>query len=185
MTIATDTALQLRARLNDRPKRTIQTIYGNGLDSAFELGALAGGLVSAQGQPTAFVSVTTAWSATAATFTYYPAIVTFSGVISANTGILCVFNHAVFSDAEIDWITANANADGINGMTIEGINWLMADYSRRASWAGGGVSYNDGATLNNLKTWRDTLRSALTVEQGPLGGFESWAEQQQNYGAST
>ena len=187
MPIATNTAEQLRWRVNDKPRRSVQTLYGDGYSSAFELGALPGGLVSAQGaggQPTAFVQAgTTAWSATGATFTYYPPLVTLSGVVSAGTAVQCVFYHAVFSEADVDYITGNFG--DLNGMTLEVLNVLMIDYSKRVAWAGGGVSYNESTVYANLKSMRDIIFSAMTVEQGPQGGFESWAEEQQNNPAST
>lgn len=189
MPIATDSAFQLRFRVNDKPRRTIQTLYGDGLSSAFELGALPGGLVSAQGaggQPTAFIQVgspASAWSATGCAFTFSPALVTLSGVVSAGTAVMCVFNHAVFSEAEIDYVTANFG--DLNGMALEIINALMADYSKRVAWAGGGVSYNESTTFRNLKDWRDSIYDNSTVETGPQGGFESWADEQQNQPGST
>ncbi len=76
MPIASNTAEQLRLRIADTPRRQVFNIFGDGLSSAFELGALPGGIVSGQGaggQPSAFVAVGagggTAWSATGATFT--------------------------------------------------------------------------------------------------------------------
>ena len=185
MPIASNSAEQLRLRVNDKPRRTIQTLYGDGLSSAFELGALPGGLVSAQGaggQPTAFIPVGagggTAYSATGCTFTYSPPLVTFSGVISAGSAVQCVFNHAVFSEAEVDYITGNFG--DLNGMTLEVISMLMADYSKRVAWAGGGVSYNESTVFNNLKAWHDNIYEGMTTQTGPQGGFESWSDEQQN-----
>lgn len=186
MPIATNTAQQLRLRVSDVPRRQIFTVYGDGLSSAFELGTLPGGIVSAQGaggQPTAFVAVGagggTAWSATGCAFTYFPGIVTFSGVPSAGSAVQAVFWHAVFSESDIDYITGNYG--DLNGMTLEVINALMMDASKRVAWAGGGVSYNESTVFNHLKDMRDTIFSAMTVQQGPQGGFESWADAQQDY----
>lgn len=189
MPIQTDTAIQLRYRINDKPRRTVQTLYGDGYSSAFEVGALPGGLVSAQGaggQPSAFVQVgspATAWSATGCTFTYSPALVTFSGVPSAGTALQCVFYHAVFSEAEIDYITGNFA--GINGMHLEILNSLMMDASKRVAWAGGGVNYNEATVFQSLEKMRGIIFSAMTVEQGPQGGFESWADAQQEQPGSS
>ena len=190
MPIGTDTAIQLRLRIADRPRRNVFTLYGDGLSSAFELGALPGGIVTgggAAGQPSAFIAVGaspgTAYSATGATFTYAPGLVTFSGVPSAGTAIQTVFWHAVFSDAEIDYITGNYG--DLNGMTLEVINALMMDATKRVAWAGGGVSYNESTVFKSLKDMRDTIYTAMTVETGPQGGFESWADSQMEYPGST
>ncbi len=96
---------------------------------------------------------------------------------SAGTALQTIFYHAVFSEAQIDYITGNFG--DINGMHLEIINALMMDATKRVAWAGGGVSYNESTVFRNLKDMRDTLFSAMTIQQGPLGGVESWAEQQQ------
>src|SRR5438105_15935090 len=99
MPLATNSAQQLRLRCNDKARRQVTTLYGDGTASAFELGTLPGGIVTgggAGGSPSAFVLASMA--TTGATFNYPDGLVTFSGVISANTGVQCVYYHAVFSD---------------------------------------------------------------------------------------
>ena len=170
--------------MNDKPRRSVQTIYGDGFSSAFELGALPGGLVSAQGaggQPSAFIQVgspATVWSATGGSFTYYPGILTLSGVPSAGTAVQCVFHHAVFSEAEIDYITAQYG--DLNSQHLEVVRTLMMDATKRVAWMGGGVNYNESTVFPALEKMQAILWSAMTVQQGPQGGFESWAEEQQN-----
>lgn len=183
MPLATDSAQQLRFRINDRARRQEYDFVGDGTASVFQLNALPGGIVTGQGAaagPSAYVSLGgTAWSATGCSWDYPNATVAFSGVISANTAIHTLFYHGTFGIDEIDFITANYGA-GTEGV-IAAVEVLMADASKRASWAGGGVSYNEAQTFNNLKAMRDTLWKKLADESGPQGGFESWASNQEDY----
>ena len=183
MPLATDSAAQLRWRINDRARRQEYTFYGDGTASAFQLNTLPGGVVTGQGAahgPSAFVPLGgTAWSATGASWDYGNAVVTFSGVISANTAINTIFYHATFSEEEINFVTAQFGA-GVAG-ALECVETLMMDASKRASWAGGGVSYNEAQTFANLKQMCDTLWTKQVDESGPQGGFESWADNQADY----
>lgn len=184
MTLATDSAHQLRFRVNDLAKRQEYQFFGDGTAATFQLNTMPGGIVTGQGAahgPSAYVPIgSTAWSATGCTFDYRNATVAFSGVISANSAILTTFYHGTFGIDEIDFITANYGA-GSEGV-IAAVEVLMADASKRASWAGGGVSYNEAQTFNNLKAMRDTLWKKLAEESGPQGGFESWADNQADFG---
>ena len=183
MALATDSAHQLRFRINDLAKRQEYQFVGDGTAATFQLNALPGGIVTGQGAaggPSAFVPLGgTAWSATGCTFDLRNATVAFSGVVSANSAILTTFYHGTFGIDEIDFITANYGAGA--GGVVAAIDILMADASKRASWAGGGVSYNESQTMNNLKIWRDAQRAVLTDEAGPQGGFESWSDNQADY----
>lgn len=175
--------MQLRLRINDKPRRRVSTLLGDGTATTYELGTQPGGIVTGGGAgygPSAYVPLgNTAWTATGATFTYSDGTVAFSAPISANTAFQAVWYDAAFSDAEIDYVTANYGS--LNQQHMEVCNMLMMDAYKRAAWAGGGVNYDDSKTFANLAQTRGILFTALTLEQGPQGGFESWSDSQENY----
>lgn len=184
MPLATNSAQQLRLRVNDKPRRRVVTLLGDGTASAYEVQSNVGGIVTgagvpAAGVPSAYIPVGgTAWSATGATFNFNDGVVAFGGPISANSAFQCVYYDAVFNDEEIDYFTGNYG--DLTHAHLEVVNTLLMDAYKRAAWAGGGVNYNDSKTLDNLMKVRDNLWAQITSEQGPQGGFESWAEEQQN-----
>lgn len=187
MPLASDAAQQLRMRINDQPKRRVATLLGDGTAATYELGAQVGGIVTAGGAgygPSAYVPQGgTAWSATGAAFGYSDGTVQFSGVISANSAFQVVWYDAVFSDEEVSYLTG-LYPGNVERQHFEAVNTLMMDAYKRAAWGGGGVTYDDSKTFANLAQTRAILFSAMTVEQGPAGGFESWSDAQQDYVSS-
>ncbi len=182
--MALNTADQLRFFMNDRPRYMDETRYGDGTANQFQVSGvpLVSGATALGGfQPSAFVPLGgTAWSATGASFNYQHGVVSFSGVVSANSAWRVQYTYAVFSDQELDLVTGLYG--DLNAMRLALVDNLMADAYKRARWGSfGGASYDDSKTLDNLMKMRSAIRAAMTEEQGPLGGIESWDANQQDY----
>lgn len=178
--MALSSALQLRARLSDRHRRTAQYVYGDGTATAFFLSGfpipsgagsatvrlvLAGGVLSATGG--------TAWH-------FGDGILAFGTALSANSGALTEYVHSIFSDEEIDTITA-LQAGDLNAQTLEGLRWLWADYAKRVKWdmaQGPSVDPTEAAKrLEKMIQYYEDL-----ADRHAEGGLESWAEYEQTTG---
>lgn len=185
--MALNTADQLRFYANDKPRLLVETRYGDGTGSGFQLSGvpIVSGATSFGGfQPSAFVPIGagggTAWSATGATFNYPLGMVSFANAISANSAYQVSYTYATFGDQDIDFVT------GVYGdmyaMRLALIDNLMSDSFKRARWAAGrGAYYDDSTTMANLMLMRKAIIEERTTEQGPLGDIISWDEQQANY----
>lgn len=172
--MALSTANHVRLRIQDIPARIDVTYAGDGTAQSFTLPHR--NLSSAS----AFVPLNgTAWTATGATFDP-TGVVSFSGVISAQSAFRAVYVHSTFSDDEIDQFLAVGG--NVNGASQEAVLSLMFDGLKRARWAApDGSSYDDTAALRTLKDLYDTLRQELEDDAISGGGVESWSLEQGNY----
>lgn len=173
------TAQQVRVRIQDPWRRGSEVRYGDGLASSFQLaqGAPHSTLVSA----TASI-VVTGWSATGCTFDLSLGYVTFSGIPSANTAVRFDYQWAVFGDEEIGYFTA-AGGGTVRGAALEAVRTLRFNASKRARWAApDGTQYDDTAAMRALKELEDDLQTEVVrYSEGPEGGYESWAVEQENW----
>lgn len=176
MTSPLTTAQQVRLRIQDRARRAEEVRYGDGLESAFKLAQ--GAPFSTVHSATAFVRTPTAWSATGAAFDAEQGLVTFSGVVSANTAWKATYLWSVFSDDEIGHFTAVGGS--VPGAALEAVRALMFDSLKRAKWAApDGTEYDDTAAMKQLLEMEDRLKEE--TRESPEGGIESWSEQQAWY----
>ena len=173
------TADQVRLRISDRWRWAEEVRMGDGSASGFKL---------AQGAPfshliTASAHVITAggtWSATGATIDPSLGLVTFSGVISAQSAWRASYHWAVFSDDEIGQFTAVGG--NVAGAALEAVRTLMFDSLRRSKWAApDGTEYDDTAAQRQLLEMEKRLVEEVTRADGAVGGIESWSEQQGYY----
>jgi len=165
------TAQQVRLKIQDRWRRKNEMQYGDGTASSFQLteGAPYSTLISA----TASVP-NTGWSATGCTFDNDAGYVAFSGIISANSAVRFDYLWAVFSDDEIGNFTAIGGT--VNGAALQAVDSLLFDASRRARWAApDGSQYDDTQAARLLLDLRDRISAQVVEDNGPQGGFESWA----------
>lgn len=167
-------AQQVRLRISDRWRFAEEMRYGDGLASGFKL---------AQGAPFSTISAASAyvvnagWSATGATIDTDLGLVTFSGVISANSAWRAAYQWAVFSDAEIGHFTAIGGT--LAGAALEAVRSLLFDSLRRAKWAApDGTEYDDTAAMAHLLKMEQRLQDEIDRDDGAAGGIESWSEQQ-------
>lgn len=178
--MALATADQVRLRIADAWRYAQEVRAGDGTASAFKL---------AQGAPhsnisaaSALVATTAGWSASGATFNTAFGLVTFSGVISANSAWLAEYRWAVFSDEEVgNFITAGGST--VLGASLEACLALMFDGLKRARWSSpDGASYDDTAALKHLNDLYDRLKAESDIDEfSASGGIESWGEQQSYY----
>ena len=110
---------------------------------------------------------------------YALGLVTFSNPIPKGAPVQFRYTYGIMSDEEIDWITAQTS--DLNRMKLYYIDAVAFDYSKRVRWGAGGTYYDDATTLANILRVRETIWKQLTLELGPEGGVESWAEQQENH----
>lgn len=172
-----DTAAQVRLRLNDVWRRGTEVQYGDGTASSFQL---------AQGHPHSVIISATAsvvgvngWSATGGTFDTAQGYVEFSGVVQVGTAVRFDYLWAVFGEDELALLTA---AGSVNAAVLQGVHILMGNAWKRARWAApDGSTYDDTQAMNNLVKWRSALRAEAVEDLGPVGGLESWAEEQEHY----
>jgi hypothetical protein len=183
--MALNSADQLRFFGNDQPRFLIETRYGDGTASSFQVSGapiVSGATAFGGVPPSAFVPIGgTAWSGTGATFNYPLGIVSFAAPISANSAFQVDYTYGTFSDQEIDFVTGNFG--DMYAMRLALIDNLMSNSYKRARWVAqrGGASYDDSETMSNLMLMRSALIAERTTEQGPLGDIISWDEQQQNW----
>ena len=105
---------------------------------------------------------------------------TFSGVISANSGFRVTYTHSVFSDDEIGHFTAVGG--DVNGAALEAIEALMFDSLKRARWMAPDLSqYDDTAAQGQLRAMWDRLHELSKEDAIVQGGFQSWSIEQENY----
>lgn len=180
-----NTADQLRFYINDQPRQAIETRYGDGTATTFQVSGvpiITGATAFGGYSPSAYLPVGgTAWSATGSTFNYPLGTVTFSAVISANSAFQVSYTYATFSDQEIDHVVSNFG--DVNSMKLALVDNLMANSYKRARWAAqAGSLFDDSQTMANLMMMRSAIRAEMTTEQGPLGGFISTDENQQVFG---
>lgn len=161
------TAQQIRLRIQDQPRRADVTRYGDGTANSFltEQTNLTSG--------SAFVPAAGGWSATGATFDA-SGLVSFSGVISANSAFRLTYTYSVFSDDEIAHFQS-AGGD-VLGASVEAVQALMFDGLKRGSWAApDGSRYDDTAAMALLNSLYDKLK-AQQYEQADFGaGLQSWS----------
>ena len=185
--MALNTAEILRFRMADRPRQLMETRYGDGTATAFPISGypLVSGSTALGGfTPSAFVPIGaggTAWSATGATWNYPLGTISFSSILSAQSAFMLSYTYAVFSDQEIDYVTANFA--GIGAMQLTLIDNLMGDAYKRERWGSqAGSFYDSTETMKNLMLMRSAIRTEMTVEAGPQGAFVSWDAEQENRG---
>lgn len=174
----------LRFQMSDRPHFANEVYFGDGTASAFQMSGfpMITGCANLGGQnPTVTIRSDTedSWSGTALAATgLLFGMITFASPIPYGVPFQVGYTYAAFSDQDIDYFTANAPGD-LNGQKLKMIDTLLTDYVTRARWNAQGVSVDDHVVFENLLKLRETLWKQMTVEQGPLGGVESWAVQQQ------
>lgn len=177
-----NTADMLRRYIGDRPRLAVETYYGDGTASTFQMSGapIISGCTSLGGfAPSARVPTGNGWSATGAAFNYHHGTVSFSGTISANSAFQVEYTYATFSDQEIDQVTASYGT--YPEMQLDLIHTLMADSYKRARWASQrGAFFDDSLTMENLMSMRSAIFASKTVELGPLGGIVDWNKNQEN-----
>ncbi len=171
------TADQVRLRISDRWRWAEEVKAGDGSGSGFKL---------AQGAPFSNLSAASAfillptpsgWSATGATIDTGLGLVTFSAVITAQTAWRAQYQWAVFSDEEIGHFTAVGGS--VAGAALEAVRTLMFDGLRRARWAApDGTEYDDTKALDHLQKMHAILLEETKLDEGAVGGIESWSENQ-------
>jgi len=171
--MAITTAAWLRRALADPIRRTASYVYGDGTATGF---FLSGAPIYSGTAPTVhIVSGVGVLSATGGTaWDYENGIVAFATALSANSAALINYHWSVFSEAELEQITADYGTR--EEQALAGIEWLQADYAKRVKWSmaqGPSVDPTNAArALEALwKQYNEKLRQQ-TVE----GGLESWAE---------
>ena len=175
--MALTTAQQVRLRIQDNWRYAQEPRFGDGSASAFRLSQ--GAPYSTISGVALLVSTTAGWTATGGGWNTGLGLVTFSGVISANSAWQAEYQWAVFSDDEVGYFTAVGGT--INGAAREAVKTLMFDNARRARWSSpDGTSYDDTKSMSDLRAMYDLLVTD-DEETGPAGGIESWGEQQMNY----
>lgn len=172
-----DITAQVRLRIQDHWRYAAEDMYGNGFDATFKL---------AQGAPYSTITAgsatlrgTASYTATGASFDATLGLVSFSGVISANSAFRAAYQWAVFSDDEVTNFIQQGGGT-VAGASLEAVRALMFDGLRRSRWAApDGSQYDDTRAIDHLKT----LYSAFWHEQreAPEGGIASWTEQQQYF----
>ncbi len=181
--MAFNTAEQVRFFINDKPRYSMETHYGDGTASAFQVSGapLVSGATSLGGRaPSALVPIGNAWSATGVTFDYNQGLVTFSGVISAESAFQIVYTYGTFSDAEIDFVTANFG--DLYSMRLALVDNLMGDAWKRMRWASvGGAHFDDSMAMANLLRMREAIRAEMTTEQGGQMVYDSWSKAQEDF----
>lgn len=172
-----DITAQVRLRINDRWRYQAEDLLGNGYDSAYKL---------AQGAPystitagSATIRLATSHSGTGATFDTALGIVSFSGVISAQSAFRAAYQWAVFSDEEVTQFLSDGGGS-VAGASLEAVRTLMFDHLKRARWqAPDGSQYDDTQSRVLLKQMYDMLKAE--IDEVPSGGIQSWSEQQQYF----
>lgn len=170
----TNSANQVRFRINDRLRFEQETLIGDGLLASFKL---------KQGAPFSTLTAATAYllpsqASTGCTFDNDLGRVSFSGAISANSAIQAQYQWSVFSDDEINYMLYTAQGGGsIVGVAILCVEVLMFDSLRRAKWAApDGTQYDDTAAMKQLNDLYKQLHEEL--REAPEGGIESWSDNQ-------
>lgn len=172
-----DITAAVRLRINDKWRYQSEDLLGNGYDATYKL---------AQGQPystitaaSATIRLASSYSATGATFDATLGLVSFSGVISANSAFRAVYQWAVFSDAEVTQFISDGGGS-VAGASLEAVRGLMFDHLKRARWsAPDGTQYDDTQASRLLEKMYAMLKAE--VDEVPAGGIEAWSEQQQYY----
>lgn len=159
---------KVRVKIQDPPIIEDLTRYGDGTAQYFVLPH--NNITTAS----AYVPIGgTAWSATGCTFDA-SGVLTFSGVISANSAYKVRYVHTTFSEDEVSGFLVDGGS--INGAAKEAVTTLMFDSLKRARWmASDGTSYDDTSAQAMLKTMYDTFVAEMTEESISSGGFGSWA----------
>lgn len=161
------TAERVRLMIQDQAVIADATYASDGQTSAFALPHRS--ITSA----TAFVTDGTGWSATGATFDP-TGTVTFSDIISANSGFRARYVHSTFSDDEIE--TFVSAGGGVNGAALQAVQALMFDGLKRASWAApDGTRFDDTHALSLLRDLHDRLQAERDDSALDGGGVVSWS----------
>lgn len=168
------TADQVRLRIQDPAKPAYVIQYGDGVTTRFNLDH--NNITSG----TAYVMVGgTAWSATGATFNV-SGFVTFSSIVSANSGVRFDYVYSTFSDAEIGHFTAVGGS--VPGAALQALRALRFDGLKRARWMGSDASqYDDTMAINELARMESALRTEVEEEAIAGGSFIGWGETQEDY----
>ncbi len=172
---------ELRLGVDDLPKPAEEVLYGDGTGTAFQLAHYP--LVSATpaSAPSAYFYVTSAWSATGASFSYPFGRVSFPGIVSANSAVRIVYHWAIFSDEEICYFTGKHAGDLVSQKLLV-VETLLMNAWKRHNWsAAGGQSVSEANVFDQLMKMRAMLQTKLTTELGPEGSLISWSEEQENY----
>lgn len=168
--MALTTAQQVRLGIQDPPRIELHTYYGDGLASAFTLPHQ--NITSAS----AMIALANSWTATGASFNS-SGMVTFSGVISAQSAFAVNYVYSVFSDDEVDhFITAGGT---VKGAQLEAVGALLFDALKRSHWrAANGSEYDDTAAQKLLMDMYSKFKADVASE-AILGGYMAgWSENQ-------
>lgn len=168
------TAQIVRGRIQDQPAAFEIIGTGDGRTTIFDIPPR--NITSA----TAFITdANGAWSATGATVDA-SGFVTFSGVVSGNSGWRVRGVQSVFSDEEIGYFTAQGGS--IPGAALKAVEWLQFDALKRAKWAApDGTTYDDTAALSKLNDLYEQLRLELAETNITEGGYAEWTFGQENW----
>lgn len=177
--MALTTAQQVRLRIQDPWRFGEEQLVGVGTASAFKLGQ--GAPYSTIVSATASIAQQGGWSATGCTFDTGLGRVTFSASPSVNQPLLMTYQWAVFSDDEIGYFTAVGGT--VAGAAREAVRAMRFNASKRSRWAApDGTQYDDTQAMRALKELQDDLEAEVArFDEGPSGGYESWASEQENY----
>lgn len=166
-------AQSVRLKIADTPRLADLTFYGDGYASAFLLphSNLSSG--------SAFVQGTNTWAATGATFNE-SGIVSFSGVISANSAFRTTYTYSVFSETEISAFIDEGGS--VKGAALAALETLFFDAAKRARWmAADGSQFDDTLSSDNLwKAW-SALKEDQYNEAAAIIGINSWTLNQGDY----
>ncbi len=159
-------AQQLRLKIADTPRLADLTFYGDGMATAFLLphGNISSG--------SAFVPGTNIWAATGATFNE-SGMVSFTGVISANSAFRTTYVYSVFSETEVSaFIEEGGN---IVGAGLAALQTLFFDAAKRARWmAADGSQFDDTISIAALRDAYSALQDQQMTDAAAVIGMQSW-----------
>lgn len=168
------TADQVRLRLTDPRRIADATYYGDGTASSFVLphnNVISG---------SAYVTGSNgAWSATGATFNPTGQVV-FTDVPAYQQSYRLVYQYSVFSDDDIGLFTAVGG--DVVGATLQGIQVLIVDASKRARWmAPEGTQFDDTLATDALYKAYSALKDEQGQDAAAAISLQSWTINQGDY----
>jgi hypothetical protein len=166
-------AQSLRLKIADIPRLADKTFYGDGLASAFLLPDynISSG--------SAYVPGTNIWAATGATFNE-SGMVSFSGVISANSAFRTTYVHSVFSETEVSAFLEEGGS--VRKGALAALETLFFDAAKRASWISpDGTQYSDIGSIDALGKAYTALKEETLQEGAAAVSMQSWTINQENY----
>lgn len=163
----------LRLKISDTPSIETYEDVGDGQRSAFVLPdrvIYSGSALvhDAQGR----------YTATGATLE--SGMLTFSGVISANSAFMAQYVTVTFSDDEVQQFLDDGGS--VIGGAIEAVQSLLFDTVKRVRWmAPDGTQYDDTQAKEKLAALLDKFNEQQEREAFSSGGIVGWGENQGGY----